>query len=46
LGCTIGQGYLFARPMPADQCFAMLRSEKQGVGVEEDMLAVFASGRA
>jgi len=46
LGCTIGQGYLFARPMPADQCFAMLRSEAQGVAEEEDMLAVFASGRA
>src|SRR6202050_48832 len=45
LGCTIGQGYLFARPMPADQCLAMLRSEAQPAE-EEDMLAVFASGRA
>ena len=46
LGCTIGQGFLFARPMPADQCLAMLGNGAQGVGEEEDMLAVFASGRA
>jgi diguanylate cyclase (GGDEF)-like protein/PAS domain S-box-containing protein len=45
LGCTIGQGFLFARPMPADQCLAMLGSDAQPVE-EEDMLAVFASGRA
>lgn len=46
LGCTVGQGFLFARPMPADQCLAMLGSSPAGVGEEEDMLAVFASGRA
>jgi diguanylate cyclase (GGDEF)-like protein/PAS domain S-box-containing protein len=45
LGCTIGQGFLFARPMPADQCLAMLGSDTQPAE-EEDMLAVFASGRA
>jgi sensor c-di-GMP phosphodiesterase-like protein len=47
LGCTIGQGFLFARPMPADQCLAMLgKDAQQGIVEEEDMLAVFASGRA
>src|SRR5579871_3496454 len=42
LGCSVGQGFLFARPMPAEQCVAMLA---QNVPEEEDMLAVFASGR-
>jgi len=46
LGCTVGQGFLFARPMPAEQCLAMLGNNGQGVVEEEDMLAVFASGRA
>ena len=46
LGCSVGQGFLFARPMPADQCLAMLGNDGQRVGEEEDMLAVFASGRA
>jgi diguanylate cyclase (GGDEF)-like protein/PAS domain S-box-containing protein len=47
LGCTIGQGFLFARPMPADQCLAMMGKEAEGTEEEEeDMLAVFASGRA
>jgi diguanylate cyclase (GGDEF)-like protein/PAS domain S-box-containing protein len=46
LGCTVGQGFLFARPMPADQCLAMLGNEAEGAGEEEDMLALFASGRA
>ncbi len=47
LGCTIGQGFLFARPMPAEQCLAMLGSDAQPAEEEEeDMLAVFASGRA
>jgi diguanylate cyclase (GGDEF)-like protein/PAS domain S-box-containing protein len=41
-----GPGFLFARPLPADQCLAMLSSEALGVREEEDMLAVFASGRA
>jgi diguanylate cyclase (GGDEF)-like protein/PAS domain S-box-containing protein len=46
LGCTIGQGFLFARPMPADQCLPLLGNNAQGAGEEEDMLAAFASGRA
>jgi diguanylate cyclase (GGDEF)-like protein/PAS domain S-box-containing protein len=45
LGCTVGQGFLFARPMPPEQCLAMLGNNAQGAE-EEDMLAVFASGRA
>jgi len=46
LGCTIGQGFLFARPMPADQCLALLGNNAQAPGEEEDMLAAFAAGRA
>jgi diguanylate cyclase (GGDEF)-like protein/PAS domain S-box-containing protein len=47
LGCNVGQGFLFARPMPAEQCLAMLGNNNvSGVAEEEDMLAVFASGRA
>jgi EAL domain-containing protein (putative c-di-GMP-specific phosphodiesterase class I) len=46
LGCTIGQGFLFARPMPADQCLAMMGKEAAaGDEQEEDMLDAFASGR-
>jgi EAL domain-containing protein (putative c-di-GMP-specific phosphodiesterase class I) len=44
LGCSVGQGYLFAPPMPAEQCLAMLGT--QGTVEEEDMLAVFASGHS
>jgi hypothetical protein len=32
--------------MPAEQCLAMLGDNVSGVAEEEDMLAVFASGRA
>ena len=46
LGCAVGQGFLFARPMPAEQCLELLgdnaETEKTG---EEDMLAVFSAGR-
>jgi sensor c-di-GMP phosphodiesterase-like protein len=44
LGCTIGQGFLFARPMPAEQCLPLLGNN--AAGEEEDMLAAFAAGRA
>jgi diguanylate cyclase (GGDEF)-like protein/PAS domain S-box-containing protein len=45
LGCTIGQGFLFARPMPAEQCLPLLESGTPGAE-EEDMLAAFATGGA
>jgi diguanylate cyclase (GGDEF)-like protein/PAS domain S-box-containing protein len=46
LGCTIGQGFLFARPMPAHECMTLLGDNAAEPEEEEDMLAVFASGRA
>jgi EAL domain-containing protein (putative c-di-GMP-specific phosphodiesterase class I) len=46
LGCSIGQGFLFARPMPADQILQMLRdSAEPEQQPEEDMLAAFSAGR-
>jgi diguanylate cyclase (GGDEF)-like protein/PAS domain S-box-containing protein len=46
LGCSVGQGFLFARPMPADQILQMLRdSAEPEEQPEEDMLAAFSAGR-
>jgi diguanylate cyclase (GGDEF)-like protein/PAS domain S-box-containing protein len=47
LGCSVGQGFLFARPMPADECLEFLR-DNSGSALDEgeDMLAVFSAGRA
>jgi diguanylate cyclase (GGDEF)-like protein/PAS domain S-box-containing protein len=46
LGCAVGQGFLFARPMPADQCLELLRDNAETDQAEdEDMLAVFSAGR-
>jgi len=45
LGCAVGQGFLFARPMPAEQCLELLGDSAETVrGEDEDMLAVFSAG--
>ncbi len=46
LGCTVGQGFLFAKPMPADECLELLGDNAVGTDEVDDMLAVFATGRA
>jgi diguanylate cyclase (GGDEF)-like protein/PAS domain S-box-containing protein len=46
LGCSVGQGFLFARPMPAEECVKLLGNQAAPEEVEEDMLAAFATGRA
>jgi diguanylate cyclase (GGDEF)-like protein len=46
LGCAVGQGFLFARPMPAEQCLELLGDNAETEKAEEeDMLAVFSAGR-
>jgi diguanylate cyclase (GGDEF)-like protein/PAS domain S-box-containing protein len=46
LGCTVGQGFLFARPMTAEHCCKLLSDNAETCKAEdEDMLAVFSAGR-
>jgi diguanylate cyclase (GGDEF)-like protein/PAS domain S-box-containing protein len=46
LGCSVGQGFLFAQPMPAEQCVKLLADSAETEKPEdEDMLAAFSSGR-
>ncbi|MDP9083962.1 MAG: EAL domain-containing protein [Pseudomonadota bacterium] len=45
LGCAVGQGFLFARPMSAAQCLEYLQGNAQSEKPDEDdMLAVFSAG--
>jgi EAL domain-containing protein (putative c-di-GMP-specific phosphodiesterase class I) len=38
LGCRLGQGYLYARPQPAEECTQLLRSGAAGPAGEADPL--------
>ncbi|MHB8478654.1 MAG: putative bifunctional diguanylate cyclase/phosphodiesterase [Steroidobacteraceae bacterium] len=46
LGCTVGQGFLFAQPMTAQQCLELLGDSAEADKPEdEDMLALLSAGR-
>jgi EAL domain-containing protein (putative c-di-GMP-specific phosphodiesterase class I) len=46
LGCAVGQGFLFARPMTAEECLKLLGDNAETDKAEdEDILAVFSAGR-
>ncbi len=34
LGCALGQGYLFARPLSPEDAFRALADEKKNTGIE------------
>ncbi len=42
-GCDRMQGYLFARPMPADDCEALMRDQAAGAGAETDRIMAAAA---
>jgi diguanylate cyclase (GGDEF)-like protein/PAS domain S-box-containing protein len=45
LGCSVGQGFLFARPMTASDVLKVLRDNVEPAKAEEeDMLAAFSAG--
>ncbi len=43
LGCHLGQGYLFARPVAADQCIALLAPQPAAARNEEDEIDMLAA---
>ncbi len=45
LGCAVGQGFLFARPMAADECLELLAENAKRDDKGEDMLAALGAGR-
>ncbi|MGC2030493.1 MAG: EAL domain-containing protein [Steroidobacteraceae bacterium] len=46
LGCAVGQGFLFARPMTAEKCLELLGDNAETDKPEdEDMLALLSAGR-
>jgi len=47
LGCAVGQGFLFARPMTAEKCLELLGDNAEtDKPEEEDMLALLSAGRS
>jgi diguanylate cyclase (GGDEF)-like protein/PAS domain S-box-containing protein len=46
LGCAVGQGFLFSRPVPAVEVLQVLRDNVAAAHAgDEDMLAAFSTGR-
>ena len=43
LGCDFGQGYVFGRPQPIEQCVALVRSWKRGRGMPGNSHSVQAA---
>jgi diguanylate cyclase (GGDEF)-like protein/PAS domain S-box-containing protein len=43
LGCHLGQGYLFARPVAADACVALLAPQQAAARNEEDAIDMLAA---
>ena len=43
LGCTVGQGFLFSRPMSAPDCLRLLARQTPDIADEDDVMAAFAA---